>query len=160
MGQRTTIPAVQAILGSNYGTLQDGVTLPSLQPFIDSASSLVDQCVSFGNVRGWNFGGTGTGLNPAQQELVERWLAAHFYTVMDPLYTTKGQGGASASFEGRNADQDPIGMTAYGRQAKAIDWTGALTAISKRAFARGFHLGPDDLCYGTGLTQPTSLPVY
>jgi len=157
MPQRTTILAVQTLLGSNYGPLSNelGGAYPNLQQFIDTAWPLVDQVVYWGNKR---YGRAGGGLTTFLQEIVERYLACHFYQQMDQGYASKSQGGASASFQG----QLSLGIESspYGRTALNVDWTGILSAINKRAFAGGHWLGRQVgclPCVGTG-TGPTSMP--
>ena len=90
----------------------------------------------------------------AQLELLERYLAAHFYCKSDPLYISKGNMGASGSFQ-RKTD-DGFQLTEYGRAACEMDTTGVLSAIGKRQVAGIAWAGRNrDECYpgdryGTG----------
>lgn len=134
---RTTSDAVIGILASNYGTQDGGLTLPDLTPFIATANSVVTQMVTLGLSRivpaSWI---------AADLELIERWLSAHFYCVMDPLYSSKSTGGASGSFQ-RGPQQDGFESTDYGRAACQMDTTGTLRAIGRRQVAGAKWLGTD-----------------
>jgi hypothetical protein len=112
MAVRTTAGAVRAVLMSNV------VADANLTPFIDAASSTVDAVKARASAKG-------TPLSFATLELIERWLAAHYYTRSDPLYTSKRTGDASGSFQERS----------YLEVAQALDTTGSLAAIlsGKRA---------------------------
>jgi hypothetical protein len=61
----------------------------------------------------------GITLSSTTLELIERWLSAHYYTVMDPLYKSKNTGRAGASFNDRS----------YADTAKQLDTSGCLAAI-------------------------------
>jgi len=113
---RTSATAVMSILGDNYS---DSI---SLEPFIETASGVVDQLVNYGN-------DIGVTVSTALQELIERWLAAHYYAIADQLYSSKSTQGASATFQG----QTGMGLdaTLYGQQAKSLDITGYLRMIDK-----------------------------
>ncbi len=126
---RTTVAAVQAILGDNYDDFTD------LQPFIDTASAVVDDVVVCSRSR----------LPPtiiltdAKAELIERWLACHYYHIMDQLYQVKSTSEASATFQGQTTMS--VEGSKYGQVAINLDFSGCLSAISKRQFARGFWMG-------------------
>lgn len=135
MSQRTTIAAVQAVLGDNYGPFLNG-QLPDLQQFIDTASPIVDQAVIFSRRKrpSWRC------LNSTLAELVERWLAAHFYGVMDRMYAQRSTGeGASGGFDGKTGQG--FESTIYGQQALRIDVSGCLDIIDKKKFASAFYGG-------------------
>jgi hypothetical protein len=121
---RTTEIKVQAILARNW----NGTT--NLLPFIEMASATIDQAVSLAA------SSKGISLSAVQQELMERWLAAHFYCMMDPLYMSKSGGGASGSFQKKVGEG--FDSTDYGKAACNVDQSGVLTAIGKRQFAAGF----------------------
>lgn len=124
---RTTPAAVEAILGDDYN--YDGNT--DLTPFIASANIIVNRVNTCALAK-----------NPAivlgddELELIERWLAAHYYCKMDQLYQSKSTSSASASFQGQKTNS--IESTDYGQSAINMDYSGCLSAISKRAFAGGF----------------------
>jgi hypothetical protein len=134
MSIRTTSDAVKAILLDNYGVLEDG-TEPSLAPYIEAASSLIDDAVGVA-------AGKGKPLSSAKQELLERWVAGHCYMMMDPQTTSESQGGGSAGFAGQFGMQ--LTSTRYGQTALMLDTSGALAALGangSRATAGGFWLG-------------------
>lgn len=117
---RTTAPSVKAVLGQNYDTRNN----PSLSPYIDTASALVDEVVrlaaDYSRV-----------LSAHTAELIERWLAAHYYTVMDPLYVSQGTLSSSGSFNPRS----------YKDVAIELDTTGILAGLLKQNRAGGEWLG-------------------
>jgi hypothetical protein len=120
---RTTAAAVQGILVNDW----DGIT--DVTPYIQTASSIVDkvvQCATWKNVT----------LNSVDQELIERWLSAHYYTKMDPVYTSKSTSGASGSFVRGKEEPEP-----YKAAAQNVDISGCLKAILGRQVARGYHVG-------------------
>ncbi len=128
----TTVAKVQKLLGSNYGPMADG-TLPDLLQFIDSANSVVTSAASLAVKQ------RGITLSPAQQELIERWLAAYFYCHLDPLKTSKSTEGASSSYV---ASQSLEGEgERYKRGAIEMDPSGMVHALLNRAFATGYSLG-------------------
>lgn len=114
MAIRTTSPDVQGILGDHY----DGTT--DLSPFITTASSLVDRLATLD---------TDSILSTAQKELIERWLAAHFYVQADPILASKSTGKSSGVFEGQTAMA--LDNSRYGQMAKVLDVTGRLGNLSR-----------------------------
>ncbi len=130
MAQRTTTSAVAAVMlpGKDYDT----DAAPSLQPFIDTASVIVDRV----NTCATNKGIT---LSVGELELIERWLAAHCYCMSDQTYASKNTEGAGASFHGQTGLN--LDATKYGQMAQSLDYSGCLSAINKRARASGFWLG-------------------
>ncbi len=127
---RTTTTLVQAVL--EVGQAYDTVNNPSLQPFIDSASVIVDRVATCAINRNKT-------LTDAELELIERWLSAHLYVMSDQQYASKSTSGASASFQGQT--QMHLEASKYGQNALDIDYSGCLTAISKRQVASGFWMG-------------------
>jgi len=115
---RTTSANVTAILvtDKNY----DGST--SLAAFIDTATALVDEVVTCAAKRGIT-------LSATLLELIERWLAAHFYAHADPLYTSRSTQGASGSFQGQTGMH--LESTQYGQTAMVLDTSRCLAAINK-----------------------------
>jgi hypothetical protein len=114
---RTTGGAVQGVLGDNYGGA-------SLTPFIDTASAMVDQVVICAGKKGIT-------LTTTTLELIERWLAAWYYTQMDPLYKSRATAGASGAF-----------MTGdYLKAAIGLDSSGCLNALINRKTAGVTWLG-------------------
>lgn len=126
MAQRTTTTAVQTVLGGDW----DGST--SVQFAIDTATIIVDRvntCATNKDIT----------LTTGELELIERWLAAHFYAQSDKPYTNKSTAGASASFAGRT--DMGLDSTLYGQTAQQVDYSGCLANINKRQQAGGFWLG-------------------
>jgi hypothetical protein len=123
LAQRTTTTAVQTLLGANYGALPDG-TSPSLQPYVDAATNLVDQVVTCATAKG-------TTIDATTLELIERWLSAYLYTRMDPLYKSRSTKDASGSF----ADYG------YKETAISLDPSGCLAGILKGQTAGMVWLG-------------------
>lgn len=115
---RTIDAKVIEILGPNYNSK----TRPSLARFIDTAASLVNWVVTQ-DVDGL--------MNSDSLELVERWLAAHFYAHSDQLYQSKNTSGAGATFQGQTAMI--LKSTQYGQTAMLLDVTNSLAMRSKNA---------------------------
>jgi len=128
---RTTADLVKAVLGDNYGKLGDD-TLPSLTPFVDAASLVVDRVSACAAAKGVT-------LSAAELEVVERWLAAHLYTRMDLGYQSKATDKASATFQGQTGMH--LDASYYGQTAQALDPSGCLAAIGNRRVAGGFWAG-------------------
>lgn len=126
---RTSSAAVQALLLRNY----DGSS--SLTPFIDTASSLIDQVVTMAAAKV-----SPITVTSVQAELLERWMAAHFYACQDALYTSRSTMGGSGSFQVGQPDEG-FGATEYGRQAMAMDYSGSLKQLSKKKRAVAVWLG-------------------
>ena len=110
---RTTSGNVQGILSSHY----DGTAV--LTPFIDTANSLVSRVATADTL---------VTLSAVDLELIERWLAAHFYAHADQLMTSKSTGGASGSFQGQTGMV--LESTQYGQTAMLLDSTGYLSRLS------------------------------
>lgn len=113
---RTTSSAVEGILVDHY----DGAT--SLTPFIETASSITNKVSS---------NDTDSLLNATDLELIERWLAAHFYAHSDQLPQSKNTGRASASFQGQTGMV--FNSTQYGQTALGLDITGYLAKLQAQA---------------------------
>ncbi len=114
MAIRTTSDAVKLIVETADDISTD------LAPFIEVASKLVDvhvEPVTLGDA--------------AELELVERWLAAHFYAVRDLRVDMESAGSVS---EKKQFKVDlALLVTIYGQQAIVIDSSGALAALSKKS---------------------------
>jgi hypothetical protein len=108
MAIRTTDAAVQGIIETD--------STITLTPFIEVASSMVDDhCVS-------------SGYSAAKLELIERWLAAHFYAVRDNRVHSEKAGSVAQQFQYK-VDLG-LRVTIYGQQAMLIDSAGNLAAIN------------------------------
>jgi hypothetical protein len=62
-----------------------------LDRYIRAASLVIDRVVACASAKGIT-------LTTAEQMEMESWLAAHFYTKMDPTYASRSTDGASGSF--------------------------------------------------------------
>ena len=129
---RTTSDAVIAVLGDDYGFLADGETLPVLTPFIEAASAIVDRIVTCAATRDYT-------LSSTEQELIERWLAAHMFKLSDRQHVSRSTNGASASFGGQLGTG--FEFTSYGQMALRLDPSGCLSSLDKRQTARMIWLG-------------------
>jgi hypothetical protein len=114
---RTTVGAVQKILMKDYDL--DG--LPSLEPFIATASALMDRIVTCAI-------DNGTPLTDVETELIERWLAAHFYACSDRPYVSRTTDKAGATFAGQTGMY--LEATSYGQMAVTLDWSGCLSTLA------------------------------
>ena len=112
---RTTPDAVKGII--------DVEVEIELTPFIDAASSVVTDVA--------------TGVNGPtipyifeKLELIERWVAAHFYTVRDPRTESEKTGQGAGKFRGKTE----LGFTSslYGQQAMMIDTNGGLARLNRK----------------------------
>jgi len=106
---RTTSEAVAAIVEVDVSI--------SLTPFIEVANALVTECCA-------------DAYDATRLELIERWLAAHFYTVRDMREVSEGAGGVSASYQSAVA----LGFDSshFGQMAIRIDTVGGLAALNER----------------------------
>ncbi len=123
---RTVTNAVKGILGRQY----DGET--SLLGFIETATALVtevDTCAT----------AMGVTLSSTMLELIERWLAAHYYAHSDQLFAKKKTGDASATFQGEFGKG--LDSTQYGQTAKRLDTSGCLASLDKGSKASMEWLG-------------------
>lgn len=107
---RTTHKDVEEILGGNY----DSINCPSLRPYIKAANLVVtrvENCIEQ----------DGDELSTDEAREMERWLAAYFYTINDPIYKSKQTGNSSATYGDRS----------YLDGAIALDPTNCLSAQMK-----------------------------
>ena len=101
-------------------------------PFIETANNLVDQvCLE-------------SDYSDATLELIERWLAAHFYAQLDPRTVMEEVRGARERFEGETKIR--LDNTRYGQQAMIIDTAGNLKALNEgkgKITAKALYVGED-----------------
>ncbi len=114
MAVRTTYAAVALIIEVDANVSTD------LAPFIEVASQMVtDICTNY---------------DPAytadKLELIERWLAAHFYAIRDPRVDDEKAGPVAQSFQYK-VDLN-LAVTTYGQTAMTIDTEGGLGALNGR----------------------------
>ncbi len=127
---RTNEVAVKSVLAP--GKEYDLRLNPSLVPFMDAAQALTNRVAGLAVHR------SSGGYSPNELEVIERYLAAHFYLTSDKAYSNKSDGGASATFmqqTGKRLDQTPHGQTALN-----LDYLGVLNGINSNARARMFSL--------------------
>lgn len=112
---RTNAQAVIDILGGNYDT----INCPKMDPYIKAANLLVTRVNDCAEERGVT-------LTSTELTEIERWMAAHFYTINDPIYKSKTTGDSSATYFDRS----------YLDVAKNLDYSGCLNAImnNQRAY--------------------------
>lgn len=128
---RTTATLVQALLGSNYGEMDNG-EMPDLRQFILPANLIVDRVATCAVSKG-------SSLSPAELEMIERWVAAYLYCHMDPLHSNESVEGASASnVTSQTLDGE---QERYKRGAIELDFSGCLNAILNRKVVSATWLG-------------------
>ncbi len=119
MANRVTATDVQRIVDSDPDI--------NMVPFIAAANALTDKVSS---------NDTGGVLNAALLKEIERNLAAHFYSLRDPLYTSKTTGKSEGKWEPRS----------YLKAAQLLDITGYLISIqsNNRASMSWLGLAPSE----------------
>jgi hypothetical protein len=114
----TTPPKVQ-------GILIDFDPSADFAPFIDAADAIVvaqlDPLVLADGVTPY--------YTTSQKELIERWLAAHFYSIYDPRSKTESVRGVGATVEDLKVDLR-LNLTKYGQMAMSLDTSGSLAAYN------------------------------
>lgn len=131
MAVRTDSDSILAILLTNY----DSVNNPALTAFISIATKIVDRVVRCAAAKGIT-------LDDDTLLQIETLLAAHFYLLSDPMYTSKSTLSASGSFHGQTGKG--LEATVFGPQALLLDESGCLNAIMKGARASLSWLGKTD----------------
>lgn len=119
---RTSTANVALVLGSHYVSGSS----PDLQAFIDTASLIVSRVNTCATTKGVT-------LSTEELEMIERYLAAHYFSHADQLYQSKSTNGASGSFQGQTGKG--IESSQYGMTALQLDPSGCLNAITKGARA-------------------------
>lgn len=132
MAWRTTTDLVQRLLGAEYGELPKGGGFPDLNQYIEPAHSMVNRLVVKQAEKGIR-------MTDPDLELLERWLACHFYQQMDPGYNSRSNAGASGSFQG--AKGEGLESTRFGRGAISLDYTNCLRNVDKQQKAGSTWLG-------------------
>lgn len=108
---RTTSELVQGII-----QVQEGV---DLAPFIDTANQLTtDICGEYD-------------YTAVKLELIERWLAAHFYAIFDSQLSAAKAGSVSVRFQ--NKIDYGLKLTHWGQTAMRLDTEGGLAAWDNAA---------------------------
>ena len=127
---RTTATQVKDIIETDPSIIAVDA---DLDPFILVANELVTEVCTGTN-------GPTTAYTATRLELIERWLAAHFYAIRDPRATSESAG-VSASYE--SAVDLGMSLTRYGQQARLLDTNGGLSRLDaqiKRGAARKVSL--------------------
>lgn len=127
---RTSTAEVQASLGANYGRLPDD-TFPDLTVWIDMATTTVDELVVLAKKKVPPYYHTAN-----QLRLIEAAVAAHYYTKMDPTYSSRSTMGASGSFIRDKTEAEP-----YKSLAIMLDPSGKINALLNRLVAGAAWLG-------------------
>lgn len=109
---RTTDAKVRDILGSDDESIKT-------TPFIETANSLVTNYIVTA---------CGATYNATQLELIERWLAAHYYEVNDRRLSEENTGRAGGVFEGKT--EMGFNSTRYGQSVLDLDYEGCLANLS------------------------------
>ena len=112
---RTSDVAVKAILLDNY----DAEKAYVLTAFIESANVLTNRVVAKD---------TAALLSVTDQEMIERYLAAHFYQHGDQGFSKRSEGTVAGTFHGKT--EQGLSSTQYGQAAIGFDSTGELAAIN------------------------------
>lgn len=110
MAVRTTSSAVSGIVEVSSGD--------DLTPFIETANALVTDICS------------PLGYDSTRLELIERWLAAHFYSIYNVRVSQESAGSVQASYQYK-VDLN-LNVTMYGQQAMLLDTKGGLASLQKR----------------------------
>lgn len=88
---RTTPKDVEEILGQNYDT----INCPSLYPYIKAANVVISRVIDCAEEQDIT-------ITDTEAREMERWLAAYYYTVNDPIYKSKQTGNSSATYFDRS----------------------------------------------------------
>lgn len=117
---RTNAQAVIDILGANYDT----VNCPKMDPYIKAANAIVTRADACADSRGYE-------LSNSELTEIERWLAAYFYTIYDPIYKSKTTANSSATYFDRSYKEvacslDPSGCVCASLEGHRafFDWLG------------------------------------
>jgi len=119
MAIRTTFTEVAKIIEV------DATISTDLVPFIEAASHLVTKVC------------TNTGYDATDLEIIERWLAAHFYAIRDPRYLVERAGSVLAEYQNR-VDLG-LDVTTYGQQAMRLAYYGELGRLNDKIKAGKFQ---------------------
>lgn len=120
---RTTAPLVKGIIEV------DSIAWPDITPFIDVANELVTEVCAV--ITKNADGSGGPYYSDYRLEMIERWLAAHFYAIADQQVLQESVTHLSETFQAKI----DIGFkqTKQGQQAMRLDTKGALATLDNRA---------------------------
>lgn len=111
---RTTAALVEGII-----QVQDGI---DLTPFIYTANMITTELCGQS--------GYSDGFVNSQMELIERWLAAHFYAIYDQQLTSARAGSVSVVYQSKVMFN--LMGTTYGQQAMMLDVAGNLAKFTNK----------------------------
>lgn len=94
-----------------------------LTPFIEMANGLVTELATGAK-------GPSPPYDASRLELIERWLAAHFYTNRDPRAEEDKTGQAERMFRGETGLY--LESSLYGQTAMALDTNGELAKLNRK----------------------------
>lgn len=109
---RTSTDSVIALIADNYDSEYSAVMTAA----VETAHALTNQL---------DARDTSGKLSDADLELIERYLAAHFYGNTDQFFATKQTGPSGGSFQGGTTMN--LGGTKYGQTAMVLDVTNWLS---------------------------------
>lgn len=133
---RTTSTAVGKIIEVDSNTWTD------LTPFIDTANELVTEvCAGVLDENGEPY------YTDTRLELIERWLAAHFYAIADPRAGQEKAGPVSIEYQYK-VDLN-LNVTTYGQQAMILDSKGGLARLNQQVADGRLRSGPSVTWLGT-----------
>lgn len=95
-----------------------------MTPFIEVANVLTSEVATCATAKGKT-------LSTDKLREIERWLAAHFYSMRDPLFKSNKTADASAVYNDRS----------YLEVAEALDKSGCLASFFSQKKVSGFWLG-------------------
>lgn len=124
----TTVAAVKQTLGADY----DCISNPSLNTYIDTAAAIVGRVVECAAKKDVT-------ITSSERELIQRWLAAHFYVMSDQNYKGRSTLRASGQFQGDTGMY--LEASKYGQTAVLVDPSGCLNNIGKQSRAYIFWGG-------------------
>lgn len=125
---RVTTDQVSSILIENPSS-------KDVQPFIDTASAVVDQVF------------TGITINSTLLAQIEKYLAAHFFHLSEPIIGTERIDTAWKEYS-KGLLGEGLKFTEFGQQALALDFTGTLAKLSSTRPGSSFTvIGEQDMDY-------------
>lgn len=124
---RTTRTLVAGIIEIDVAIVPDDA---AFLPFLTIANELVTECCVTN--------GPATAYSDERLELIERWLAAHFYAVRDPRPSSEGVSGISVSYQ--SAVGTGLESSHYGQTAMRLDTAGGLSRMDSIARKGGVRV--------------------
>jgi hypothetical protein len=116
----TTADEVRAILLDSYGAQRDG-TLPSLDPFMASASAIMLRVRACAQKKGQP-------LTAEEADLIHTWLSAHLYAMSDQQVSQKTINTTKDVYSPKTGMR--LEATTFGQTAMVLDPSGCLSAMN------------------------------